>query len=141
MSCKRRFRGTTVSSYNWNTSGLGTDATSISGTSTYQLTFQWSNSFATTHTDSVTLSVTDTNSHTETYTYDFLLPAGHTSAGSGGGNATWPQSLGPDQELLSAPSFGSNGDNASVDATSGALDTEIDLPSYNPNVPGHRINV
>jgi len=126
--------GTTVASYNWNTSGLGTDAGSIAGTSTYQLTFVWANTFATTHIDPVTLSVTDTNSHTETYTYDFLLPAGHSSA-SGGGNATWPQSLAPDQELLSAPSFGGNGDNASVDATSGSLDTTIPLPSYNPNVP------
>ena len=53
--------------------------------------------------------------------------------GSGGSNATWPTSLAPSQELLSAPAFPS--DNASVDATSGSLDTEIDLPSYNPNVP------
>ena len=54
-------------------------------------------------------------------------------ASSGGSNATWPTSLAPSQELLSAPSFAS--DNATVDATSGSLDTEIDLPSYNPNVP------
>ncbi len=38
----------------------------------------------------------------------------------------------PSQQLLSAPAFPS--DNAAVDATSGSLDTEIDLPSYNPNV-------
>ena len=31
------------------------------------------------------------------------------------------------------PAFGST--YASVDATSGALDTDIGLPSYNPNVP------
>ena len=55
-----------------------------------------------------------------------MSPAGST-------NATWPTSLPPSNELLSAPSFDS--DNASVDATSGSLDTEIDLPSYNPNVP------
>ncbi len=127
--------GTTVSSYNWNTSGLGSDVQNLSVTNTYQLTFQWGNTFATTHTDTVTLSVTDTNSHTETYTYDFLLPAGHVSGnGSGGGsNATWPSSLAPDTELLSAPAF--DGGDASVDATSGALDTTIALPSYNPNVP------
>ena len=33
--------GTTVSSYNWNTSGITSDATSIAGASTYELTFQW----------------------------------------------------------------------------------------------------
>ena len=29
--------GTTVASYNWNTSGISSDATSIAGASTYQL--------------------------------------------------------------------------------------------------------
>jgi len=127
--------GTTVSSYNWNTSGLGSDATNISVTNTYQLTFQWGNTFATTHTDSVTLSVTDVNGHKETYTYDFWLPAGHISGSSSGGssNATWPSSLAPDAELNGSSSF--DGSYATVDATSGALDTSINLPGYNPNVP------
>ncbi len=125
--------GTTVSSYNWNTTGL-TDATTLSATNTYQLTFTWTNSNpGAAHSDSVTLSVEDSNSHFEPYTYDFLIPHGTGSVGSGGTNATWPTSLAPSSELLSAPSFSS--DNAAVDATSGALDTEIDLPSYNPNVP------
>jgi RHS repeat-associated protein len=124
--------GATVSSYNWDTSNL-TGANTISGTSTYQLTFQWETTNAgAAFSSSVTLSVTDTNSHTETYTYDFWVPAGSGFAGSGG-NATWPTSLAPGQELLSDPSFSS--DNATVDAASGSLDTEIDLPSYNPNIP------
>jgi len=125
--------GVTVSSYNWNTSGLGTDVSNLSVTNTYQLTFNWEvTNFSSAHTDSVTLSVEDSNSHFETYTYDFYLPQ---NLGSSGGttNVTWPTSLAPSSELLSAPSFSS--DNASVDATSGALDTGIDLPSYNPNVP------
>ena len=54
---------------------------------------------------------------------------------SGGSNATWPTSLAPSQELDSAPSFSSVNGYATVDAMSGSLDTEIDLPSYNPNVP------
>ena len=85
--------GTTVSSYNWNTSALSSDATSIAGSTTFQLTFQWNNSIATAHVDAITLSVTDSNSHIETYTYDFQLLRG----GSGtSGNATWPQSFAPD---------------------------------------------
>ncbi|MFI5459013.1 MAG: hypothetical protein ACHRXM_26590 [Isosphaerales bacterium] len=125
--------GTTVTAYNWNTSGLGSDATHLSATNTYQLTFQWlTYSPASPHTDPVTLSVTDSNSHVETYTYDFNVPTGNVNA-SGGGNATWPQTLPPDQQLLSSPAFTS--DNASVDATSGAVDTTIPLPGYNPNVP------
>jgi RHS repeat-associated protein len=126
--------GTTVSSYNWNTSGLGADIKNLSVTNTYQLTWQWQNAFSTTHTDSVTLSVTDVSSHTESYTYDFYLPAGSTSGNQSGGgsNVTWPSSLPPDAQLDSSPAF--DGDHGTVDATSGAVDTEIDLPSYNPNV-------
>ena len=133
VDLRAQVSGTTVSSYNWNLSGLGTDAGTPTASTTFEQTWQWINTFTTTHTDSVTLSVTDTNSHTETYTYDFWLPAGHGTTASGG-SATWPTSLAPDQELDSAPAFDSS-DNASVDATSGALDTQINLPSYNPNIP------
>ena len=62
-------RNATVSSYSWNTSGITSDAQNIAGASTYQLTFQWNSEIVTAHTDTITLSVTDTNSHTETYTY------------------------------------------------------------------------
>ena len=63
--------GATVSSYNWDTSGISSDATSISGGSTYQLSFDWNTSISSSHVDPVTLSVTDSSSHIETYTYDF----------------------------------------------------------------------
>ena len=124
--------GTTVSSYNWDTSNLS-GASSITGTTTYELQFYWTTNQPIAGPSSVTLSVTDINSHTETYTYDFWVPAGTGVLPSGGSNATWPTSLPPSQELLSAPAFPSH--NASVDATSGSLDTDINLPSYNPNVP------
>jgi YD repeat-containing protein len=134
VELKAQVSGATVSSYSWNTTNLGA-ATSISGTSTDELTFKWEteNPLAPV-TDSVTLSVTDTSSQTETYTYDFWVPTGTGPGGSGGSsNVTWPTTINPEQELLGSPSFAT--DNATVDATSGALDTEIDLPSYNPNVP------
>ena len=128
-------QGATVSSYSWNTTGL--PANNISGTSTNQLNFRWdsTNEAGYGHTASVTLSVTDTHSNTFTYTYDFWMPeTSILGSGSGGGtNASWATSLPPSQQLLSSPSFPS--DNASVDVNSGSLDTEIDLPSYNPNVP------
>ena len=100
---------------------------------TYQLTFQWTNSIATTHVDAITLSVTDSNSHIETYTYDFQLLRG--GAGTSG-NATWPQSLAPN--TVSAGRPGMVSDYVSVDSNSGALDTSIPLPSYNPNVRSQR---
>jgi RHS repeat-associated protein len=134
MDLIAQVQGATVSSYSWGTSGL--PATNISGTSTDQLNFRWdsTNMGGSGYVTSLTLSVTDTNSHTLTYTYDFYFPKTSISgSGSGGGtNASWATSLAPSQQLLSSPSFDS--DNASVDANSGSLDTEIDLPSYNPNV-------
>ena len=124
--------GTTVSSYNWNTSAISSDATSIAGSTTFQLTFSWNNSIATTHVDAITLSVTDSNSHIETYTYDFQLLRG--GAGTSG-NATWPQSFAPNTISANDPAWAS--DYVSVDSNSGALDTSIPLPSYNPNVPAN----
>src|SRR6185437_10468343 len=127
--------GASVSSYNWDTTNLS--GNNVSGTSTYQLKFQWPSTVPSNILHSVTLSVTDTNSHVETFTYDFLLLSG-TSSGSGGGSGggggiTWPSSYSPDGVSLNAPEWQSDG--VSVNAISGALDAAIPLPSYNPNVP------
>ena len=46
---------------------------------------------------------------------------------------TWPSSYSPDTVSPDAPEWQSDG--VSVNADSGALDTAINLPSYNPNVP------
>jgi RHS repeat-associated protein len=133
VDLRAQVSGATVSTYNWDTSGL-TDANTISGTSTYELKFTWTTENpGAPHSDAVTLSVTDTNSHSETYTYDFWVGDNTGGSSSGGTGVTWPTSLAPNQELLSAPAFDSN--NSSVDALSGSLDTDINLPSYNPNVP------
>ena len=103
--------GATVSSYNWNTSDLA-GANDISGTSTNQLTFQWEEENAgAAFTSSVTLSVTDTSSQIETYTYDFWVPSsngGGGSSGGSGGSATWPAAITPESELITAPSFASD---------------------------------
>jgi hypothetical protein len=79
VDLEAQVRNTTVSSYNWSISG---GAQHVSGTTTYQLTFQWARHYQA-ETDTVTLSVTDTSNHIETYTYDFAVPAGF--VGSGGG--------------------------------------------------------
>jgi RHS repeat-associated protein len=132
MDLRAQVRGTAVSSYHWDTTNL-INAGSLSATNTYKLTFTWSGSQPQPEPESVTLSVTDVNSHIETFTYDFLLPAGSGSTSGGSSAPTWPTSLPPSQVLSQAPGFDSH--NVSVDATSGALDTSINLPSYNPNVP------
>jgi len=45
-----------------------------------------------------------------------------------------PATIPPDTVLAGDQSWGSDG--VSVDANSGALDTSIGLPGYNPNIPG-----
>jgi RHS repeat-associated protein len=130
VDLRAQVANTTVSSYSWDTSGL-TDATSISGTSSDDLTFQWDSTVATATTNSVTLTVTNSSSQTEVQTYTFQVPVGTGSAGTG--TATWPTSLSPDTVSPGAPVIPVH--NVSVDANSGSLGTAIALPTYNSNVP------
>ena len=121
--------------YSWNTTGL-TDATSISGSSTYDLTFQWDTTISTATTESVTLTVTDPNLNEVSQTYTFWMPAG---TGSATGGTTWNNAtLDPGLLQAGAPAFASQ--NVSVVEDTGALETSINLPSYNPNIPGLSLN-
>ena len=122
--------GTTGVTYSWNTSNL-TGATSISGASTYDLTFTWPTAVLASYVDSVTLTATNASSQQEIQTYYFVVPAGSTSTNTG--TAAWPATLSPDTVGASAASW--SGDGVSVNADSGALDTTLSLPTYNPNVP------
>ena len=124
-------KGTAVSSYSWTATGSYT--TAISGTSTYHLHLQWAgtNGTGANEIETVTLTVTDTNSHQETQTYYFVLPP--SNAVTMPFSASWPVTLPPDLVEPGAPIIASQG--VAVDATSGALDSTIPLPSYNPNVP------
>ena len=120
--------GATVNTYSWNTSGL-TLANSISGGSTFDLTFKWNTTNAPPTTNTVTLTVTDTHSNVVTQTYEFQLPSG-----SGGGTAipTWPTELVPSYSTPLSTDY--TDQYVGVNQVSGALDTTISLPSYNPNV-------
>jgi len=124
--------GTTVSSISWDTSQLSPINFS-SATNTYRLTFAWSGSHPAAAQEPLTLTVTDINSHTETFTYEFWVPQGSGTAMCCGSTASWPSSLPPDQVLAQAPALDSH--NVSVDATSGSLNTTLNLPSYNATVP------
>jgi RHS repeat-associated protein len=116
--------------YSWNTSGLS-DTFSVSGASTANLQIQWGSLVSQPITEPVTLTVTDANSHQESVSLDFLLPT--TAVVTMPTSASWPTSLAPDQVAPGAPAI--PGQNVSVDANSGALDSTINLPSYNPTVP------
>jgi RHS repeat-associated protein len=130
VELRAQVRDTTVSSYSWNTTNL-TQATNITGTSTYKLRFKWATTAVAT-TNSVTLTVTDINSDTEVQTYYFRVPVGTGTVGSGGGPTyTWPNTLPPDTVVPNATAFASH--QVDVAASSGALETELVLPGYSPN--------
>jgi len=130
VDLRAQVKNTTGVTFSWNTSGL-TNAYNISGASTYDLTFNWDQSIASPVVNSVTLTATS-GSQQETQTYYFYVTAGTVTYPTG--SANWPTTLSPDTVNTNAMSWSSDG--VSVDANSGALDTSIDLPSYNPNISG-----
>ncbi|MGP0063971.1 MAG: RHS repeat-associated core domain-containing protein [Isosphaeraceae bacterium] len=116
--------------YSWNTSSLSTYG-SVTGASTANLQFTWVGSMSASTVEPLTLTVTDTNGHQESQTYDYVLPTSNVVTMPY--SASWPTTIAPNLVEPGAPMIPSQG--VSVDADSGALDTSINLPSYNPNVP------
>lgn len=131
VDLRAQVRDTTVSTYSWDTTNL-TQATNISGTSTYRLRFKWGTT-ATPTINSTTLTVTDNNGHQEVETYSFLVPAGTSAVSGGGPTASWPEALVPNLVLPDSPRFDSH--YVQVSSNSGAAETAIALPTYNPNIP------
>ena len=131
VDLRAQVKNTTVSTYSWTTSGTDILSGSISGGSTSRLQFQWDFVGAgQQHTDTVTLAVTNSSSQTETQTFTFVI------ANTTGGATTvpsWPQAISPDTALAGTDSIADQ--NVSVASVSGALDTSITLPTYNPNIP------
>ena len=129
-STSAQVSGGTGVTFSWDTSHL-TGVTGITGAATFNLKFTWANAnLLSPYVDWVTLTATDASSHQESQTYYFAVPSGNTAANSG--TASWPSTISPDTILPGAPIVGSDG--VSIDANSGALDADIPLPSYNPNV-------
>ena len=119
-------KGTTVSTYSWTYNDL--QVYSDSGASTYHfhVVLDGTQSYP---VGSISLTVTNSSSQQESETFYFATPSAVTMPYS----ASWPTTIPPDLEEPGAPMIPSQG--VSVDADSGALDADIDLPSYNPNVP------
>ena len=77
MDLRAQTSGATGVTYSWDTSDL-TGATSISGTSTYDLTFTWPTfMYSSGVVDSVTLTATDGGEQQESQTYYFRGPGGY----------------------------------------------------------------
>ena len=115
--------------YSWTTAGL-TDATSISGASTYDLTFQWNTSISTAKTESTTLTVTDPNSNQVSQTVH-LLGARGDRLGHRRHHLAVVARPRPDPGRCARPWPARTSRSSRPPAPP---ETSIDLPSFNPNV-------
>src|SRR5260370_8213331 len=114
------------------TAGSNFTGTGITGASTYHRHIQWPLIQGSAAAESVTLTVTNSSSQQESETIYFQVPT--TSLVTLPSSASWPVTIPPDLVEPGVPAIASQG--VSVDAVSGALDTNINLPSYNPNIAG-----
>jgi RHS repeat-associated protein len=134
VDLRAQVSGTAVSSYSWNTTGL-TDATGITGSSTYRLQFSWKSTVATAKADTATLTVTGTGGAQEVQTYTFWVPAG-TYTGTTT-PPTWPESYPSNLQPLGTPLFArDNTQRVSADSNTGGVSAILPMPSYSPNIPG-----
>jgi RHS repeat-associated protein len=129
---RAQVRDTTVSSYSWDTTHL-TNVTNLSPTNTYRLTWKWGTTNSATD-NWVTLTVKNSLNQTQVETFYFHVPVGTGQSSSGGAPPqSWPETLSPDLNLPDATYFDNH--DVSVDTNTGAADTTIALPTYNPNIP------
>jgi len=117
-----------VSSYSWNVTNL-THATSIAGTGSYNLTFNWDTSNSTAAVDSVTLTVHTQDNFVVNQTYSFYIPTGNvpTYSALGVPQVNVPSQIVPDGQTVQTQ-------NAQIALDTGALETSVTLPTYNPNI-------
>jgi len=124
--------GATAMSYLWDL-GQAPDAQNVSRTDTYDLTFTWKTFTGTAHTDTITLTETNNgNPSTLTQTLTFIV-AGTDSSTRPTTASTWPTVLTPDA-LTSGQETADAAPYASLGLAAGDVQTEHDLPAYNPNV-------
>jgi hypothetical protein len=135
VDLRAQVRDTTVSTYSWDTTNL-TQATNISPTNTYRLTFKWGTT-NTAQTNSVTLTVTDNQGQQEIQTLSFWVPTGVSQVSGGAPTVTWPGSLPPDTIVPGAPETESQ--YVAVESNTGALQTSVALPTYNPVLPANNL--
>jgi RHS repeat-associated protein len=144
MDLRAQVSGANVSTYSWSTTNAP-DATSITGASTYNLKFTWANFSGAARTDTIVVTETPTvgSALTQTLTFDVAStssPAYTASAPTSA--ATWPNVITPDsvmadQQMLPSPSGRGTGGEGEyqVGLVTGELQTQINMPGYNPGVP------
>jgi YD repeat-containing protein len=128
-----------VSSYSWDLTNAP-DATSISGTSTYRLTFTWASFTGAARSDTVKVTVTASDTSQASKSIKFIVAGTSSPAYSATRpttSGTWASLLPPDA-LMSPQHSGCcccGSYYYSVGQADGQLQTTHTLPAYNPNMP------
>jgi YD repeat-containing protein len=134
VDLRAQVSGATVSSYSWNLSQAA-DATSVSGQSSYRLQFTWASFTGAAHSDTITLTTTNTDLSHNTLTLTFQVTATDSPAYSSSSPttaSTWASVLTPDA-LLGQPTAPA-GPYAALGLAAGDAQTAHTLPAYNPGV-------
>ncbi len=137
MSLMAQVSGATVSTYSWNTSSAP-DATSISGATTYNLTFTWANFSGAARTDTISVTETPTVGSAITQTLTFLVNSTSSPAYVSTPvttSSTWPTVLQPDALTDGQATAGACCGYYSAGLTDGEVRTAHMVPSYNPGAP------
>jgi RHS repeat-associated protein len=134
MDLRAQVSGATASTYSWSTTNAP-DATSISGASSFDLTFTWASFTGAARTDTITLTETNTDTTQNIQTLTFRVTATNSPAYSSAvtTSSTWPNVLPPDAVQMQQETAGA-GPYYSLGLQTGELDISHTLAGYNPSV-------
>src|SRR5579883_1480278 len=135
VDLRAQVSGVTVSSYSWDLSHAS-DATNISGQSSYRVQFTWASFTGAARTDTITMTTTNVDNSHLTQTLTFLVasttsPAWTSTPPTSAG--TWPTVLPPDALTGQQEAVG-NGPYYTLGLNAGDFQTGFTLPSYHPSV-------
>jgi hypothetical protein len=129
MSLQAQVSGVAVTSYSWT---LGPDATSISGSSSYNVQFSWASFTGNVRIDTISVTANYSGgSVTQTFTYHVTATNSPAWSSAPTSASTWPSVMAPDQ--LKGQSMAPAGPYASIGLADGSVQSGFSLPSYNPN--------
>ncbi len=126
--------GATVGTYTWDTTGA-TDATSVTGASTYQLQFTWGSFTSAARTDAITLTEDFVGGGSQSQTFHFVVTATDSPAWSAPPTVVSSGTTVVTPDLLQSGAMSVSNPHDSITLADGSVSTEIDLPAYNPSVP------
>jgi len=134
MSLEAQVSGATASTYSWSMTNAP-DTTSVSGASTYHLTFSWSSFTGVARSESIKLTETnsDTTQNIITLTFNVTSTSSPAYSSAVTSSSTWPSVLPPDAITGQQETNGA-GPDYSLGLATGELDTSYNMPAYNPGV-------